>query len=287
MAVDINAAITVSGVNIHIHSISASSASNKEKAYYQHRHPGHEIHYVISGAYKVTCNKNTFYISENSMLLIPPGTYHDVSSAEAGTSKVSFSFGIQKRKNALADEKAEQLCSVYNQNSPIITNLQNSEAQQTLTRLIAILNSQNDDPYKTDKLLTICVSLLLELIPHIADAAPCNQAQETDSVQEDVSFKIDSFLGTNFMHNNAKARMAEELYVSPRQLQRIMKKNYGMNYREKLSETRVQIAIDLLCNSDMPIHKIAEILGYSCSANFSAFIKRNTGKTPSQIRKEQ
>ena len=51
------------------------------------------------------------------------------------------------------------------------------------------------------------------------------------------------------------------------------------------AETRIQIAVDLLRNTDMSINKISEILGYSCSANFSAFIKRNTGKTPTQIRK--
>jgi AraC-like DNA-binding protein len=43
--------------------------------------------------------------------------------------------------------------------------------------------------------------------------------------------------------------------------------------------------MDMLSNTTMPIYRIGEILGYSNTSNFSIFVKRHTGKTPSQIRK--
>ena len=98
---------------------------------------------------------------------------------------------------------------------------------------------------------------------------------------------IDSFLGVNFMHNNAMPKMADQLHISTRQLHRTIKKHYGTNYRQLLSETRLKIAVNMLCNTAMPIHRIAETLGYSSSANFSAFIKRCTNKTPSQLRNQK
>ena len=286
MVSNINESINICGTSIHIHSISTSGSSPNKKSYYQHRHPGLEIHYIISGQCKVTCNGNSFFMESESMLLIPPGTYHDVSPTDPNTSRLCISFRIQKMKDKSSNKKTDNFYNIYNQNTPSTADLHDSEAQRILLKMIALLDGVGDG-YKIDKLLTLCGYLLLEMIPYIADATPCDKPADPDDTQEDVSFKIDSFLGTNFMHNDAKSRMADDLFVSPRQLQRIIKKNYGMNYREKLAETRVQIAIDLLCNSNLPIHKIAEILGYSCSANFSAFIKRNIGKTPSQIRKER
>ena len=89
------------------------------------------------------------------------------------------------------------------------------------------------------------------------------------------------------MHNDAMARMADALHISTRQLHRTITKHYGINYRQKLSEIRLKIATDMLCNTDMPIHRISEVLGYSNSANFSAFIKRCTNKTPSQLRNQK
>jgi len=59
-----------------------------------------------------------------------------------------------------------------------------------------------------------------------------------------------------------------------------------MNYRDKLKEIRLEIALNFLSHSDKSIAQIAQLLGYGSSANFSAFIKKATGKTPSQLRKE-
>ena len=59
-----------------------------------------------------------------------------------------------------------------------------------------------------------------------------------------------------------------------------------MNYRQKLCEIRMEIATNMLRNTDKTIAEIAEILGYSSSANFSTFIKNYSGKTPSQIRRK-
>ena len=287
MVANIDEQIKICGLNIHIHSISTTYDSHGEKTYYQHRHPGIEIHYVMQGQCKATCNKHSFSIPTHSILLIPPGTYHDVSSAQNNTIRFCLSFTIQKSNQEAITPNAAKLIRVFSCDMPVIAQLENTDAQQILQQLILRLEDTKDDLFKNDKLLTQCGSLLLELVPHLDTATTYSTSSKTDAVQDDISFKIDSFLGLNFMRNDAKEQMAEDLYVSPRQLQRIIRKNYGMSYRQKLAETRLQIAIDLLHNSDMSINQISEILGYSCSANFSAFLKRETGKTPSQVRKER
>lgn len=286
MVTNINAAVTLCGSNIHVYSISTNaSIANNRKTYYQHRHPGFEIHYICSGGCKVTCCGSTYSLEQTSMILIPPGAYHDVVPTEPNTVRICLTFSIQN--NISTNSKTNAFYEAFDRKVPAVSSIHDSEPQHILNRIRQLVDSQDVDNYKNDKLLTLCSGLLLELIPYIADTDQRSQIDQGNEGQEDINFKIDSFLGTNFMCNNAKSRIASDLYISPRQLQRIIQKNYGMSYRQKLSETRVQIAVDLLCNSDTPIHKIAEILGYSCSANFSAFIKRTTGKTPSQIRKEQ
>ena len=283
MTVNINRSTLINNANIHIDSVSINHSSNSNKAYYQHRHPGIEIHYIINGQCKVTTGEKSFALSTNTILLIPAGTYHDITTT-SNTSRLSFSFMIQKAGNP--ENSTGSFYGLFSTKDPVAADIHDSEAQNILGRMIALLENSPNDPYITDKLLTLCCTALLELIPYIANADPHDNYVENTQILQDVSFKIDSFMGRNFMLNNAKNQMADDLYISPRQLQRVIQKNYGMSYREKLTETRIQIAIDLLRNSTMPIHKISEILGYSCSANFSAFIKRNTGKTPSQIRNE-
>jgi len=86
--------------------------------------------------------------------------------------------------------------------------------------------------------------------------------------------------------NNGEALLAKRLNVSTRQLNRILKQSYGMNYREKLKEARLKLALEQLCHTDNSISQIAQQLGYSSAANFNTFIKNVTGKTPTQLRKE-
>lgn len=285
MIASINKSIAICNTNIHVDTISINKSTSKEKTYYQHRHPGIEIHYIADGEFKVNCAERYFLLSSNTLILIPAGTYHDITAIKENATKLSFSFMIHKSNNINPGSNSNIFYSTYTKSEPIIANLQDSEAKTILQRMIMLLNKDQDNQFLADKLLSLCGSLLLELIPDVMNTDSNSITAESVQIQEDISFKIDSFMGRNFMHNDAKSRMADDLYISPRQLQRIIQKNYGMSYREKLTETRIQIAVDLLRNTDMSINKISEILGYSCSANFSAFIKRNTGKTPTQIRK--
>ena len=79
----------------------------------------------------------------------------------------------------------------------------------------------------------------------------------------------------------------DSLCISPRQLDRILRKSYGMSYREKLTEIRIEVSMDLLLTTEKSVAEISEMVGYSSPANFSTFIKNVTGKTPSAIRRER
>ena len=284
MTENFNISFPICDTNVHVYSISESSGNpGSEKTYYQHRHPGLEIHYLLSGQCRINCGGATFQLNKDHILLIPASIYHDTVSTEPDTKRISILFKIQKSNHA--SSKSNAFFQKYDCKAPLNADLQNNAASHILQRMALLLETKQQDAYRNDKLLALFGSLLLELIPHIPEASDIMSAEHTVKANEDISFEIDSFLGRNFMCNNAKSRIASDLYISPRQLQRIIQKNYGMSYRQKLSETRLEIATDLLCNTDMQIHKISEILGYSNSANFSAFIKRATGKTPSQIRK--
>ena len=285
MIININETIALCETNLHIYSISTDKTLvNSEKKYYQHRHPGFEIHYVLSGEYHVTCNGQNNELKQNSLLLVPPGTYHNVTASVTSATRLCIIFNIHPH---VAVGTSSPFYEVFGRSRPTLIELKDCEPHYILKRIATVVDDCADKIYKNDKLMNLCSILLLELIPYITAINSKEDVIKSTKKREDINHKIDTFLGTNFMHNGAKAKIAADLFISPRQLQRVIQRNYGMNYRQKLAETRAQIANDLLKNTHRSIHQISEILGYSCRANFSAFIKRLTGKTPSQIRKER
>lgn len=282
----LHAKLPLCDLSVIVHSIKLRKASARSRqTYYQHKHPGFEIHCITAGSCQVMCNSETFSLEPGTILLLPPGMYHNSTDIEKETVHISMCFSLEKPDSAKPGSKAYTFAQVFDHSAPVLVQLQNTEAQQILHKLESLLSGSYDDAYRSDKLFTLFSGFLLEL-PELIGAGKTNPTSSvvTDCSQ-DAAYMIDSFLGVNFMHNNAMPRIADQLHVSTRQLHRTIKKHYGTNYRNLLTETRLKIAVNMLSNTDMPIHEIAESLGYSSSANFSAFIKRCTGKTPSQLRK--
>ena len=126
----------------------------------------------------------------------------------------------------------------------------------------------------------------LGLFQKLTDQRPQPTLEPTDSISQR-DFLIDEFFNLHFGLNDGNERLAKLLCISPRQLDRILRKSYGMSYREKLTEIRIEVSMDLLLTTEKSVAEISEMVGYSSPANFSTFIKNVTGKTPSAIRRER
>lgn len=79
--------------------------------------------------------------------------------------------------------------------------------------------------------------------------------------------------------------LAAQLNLSPRQTNRVLNKYYNTSFKQKLFETRLEIAKDLLIKSDKTVLQIAEEVGYSGANNFHDLFVKKTGVTPAQFRK--
>lgn len=53
-----------------------------------------------------------------------------------------------------------------------------------------------------------------------------------------------------------------------------------------MQKYRMQKACELLCNTNLKIYEIAEMVGYTDSAYFSATFKKMLGVSPRQFREE-
>jgi YesN/AraC family two-component response regulator len=70
-------------------------------------------------------------------------------------------------------------------------------------------------------------------------------------------------------------------------LSKIFKKETGVNFVTYLTERKIEIAKDMLANTDVPIINIALDLSYHEPNYFSKVFKKSTGMTPTEYRKER
>ena len=250
--------------------------------YYQHRHPSFEVYYITSGSCSIVSNQKSYSVQAGQLILIPPGVYHYANDSSEDVSGMTLAFDLTHPSSSLKSKKWALSADLLN--APLTLDTLSSDVEYALLRLRDAAHAPSGSPFSMEKLQVFCTSFLLDL----NDLLSKHQPQEVPSFLPGPTpqdYAIDVFFARHFNCNDASTLLAQTLNVSPRQLNRIIKKTYGINYREKLQEIRLEIATDFLSTTDKSISEIAELLGYSSPANFSSFVKNATGKTPSQIRK--
>ena len=81
------------------------------------------------------------------------------------------------------------------------------------------------------------------------------------------------------------SKLALAFNYSERQVIRIFKKNTGKGFSELLTEIRMNKAIQLLKNKDIPINGIASMLGYSSTYYFNKVFLETFTFSPESFRK--
>lgn len=79
--------------------------------------------------------------------------------------------------------------------------------------------------------------------------------------------------------------VARLLQMSPAYLSRMVKQELGISFVALVTAMRVERAIQLLNATDMPIHEIADQVGYVTQHYFSTAFKKIVGVSPNQYRK--
>ena len=258
-----------------------NTPKNREGDYYEHCHPCFELHYVELGTATFLCAKKCITLSENQILIIPPRTYHKEISSDCENTKMALSVDIKPCSDSTADN---HFYGVFHKNDAICLTATTSIKEGILK--IKELSINNDMSHTVIEKLRAYVHLLMaELYDVLSNNSPSESDFPKDSTLSR-EYEIDTYLALNFTSNSSRNDLAEKLHISPRQLHRVMMKSYGKGYREKLLEIRLEIAVSFLTSTDNSITDISEIMGYSSVESFSAFIKRATGKSPRQIRKD-
>ncbi len=252
--------------------------------YYEHHHSCPELHYVEKGYCEFTCQKKVFKLSAGDILIIPPRVYHHETHISQDMKKLCLLIDIlTPPQDASTPDMA--FYNLFFSGEALKTSA-TPTLEQTLERIHGLLCDRELQYINSERMRALCNLFLVDLFEQAASTAPIEDMPESKPSLSD-EYIIDTFMALKFMPKSSIEELAKELHVSERHLSRLIKQKYHMNYREKSKETRLEIAMGFLRGTDKSISEIAELLGYSNTSAFSAFIKNATGKTPSEIRKEK
>lgn len=96
---------------------------------------------------------------------------------------------------------------------------------------------------------------------------------------------VKKYIRINYMEEIKLNELAEILNLSRAYLSTLFKKEVGISFTEYLIDFRLNRAIEIMAKDNLPLHSVAEMVGYSNYAQFSKIFKKQKGVTPKTFTK--
>lgn len=107
---------------------------------------------------------------------------------------------------------------------------------------------------------------------------------EEDRARNDVVGTVKRYVREHIQEDIYIADIAKQVFLNEQYLMRTFKKTTGISILEFITGERLWLAKELLVNTNYPINRVADMVGYGNYSYFTKIFKRNVGMTPQAYR---
>ncbi len=246
-----------------------------------HAHTEMEVHFVVSGSMSFNLPNRTVEVMGGQAILIPPGMQHQLVNC---TGRIYKRYVLKFSLTPLSDSpEAEFLLNALN--------LQDARVIPIYGRVMELLEDcMREAVERVGGFMTMVETCLMMILTEVArELTRTNKVSYTvrekipiDVVRMQHVQHILDARGTMPISVDALARM---LFLSTRQLQRIVHRQSGMTLHEWMMRARYVKAKELLKEPDLSIAEVAHKLGFASQQSFCRFFRKMEGEPPARYRK--
>lgn len=274
-------AVTVEDLSVEtlIHTASSPSQSDALQDVSRHDHKYSELFACISGELWLNTADGLLRLEAGDLAVVPPGVphVHIRHLQEQDWCAIAFT---GTRRTVPGAAALYRRCAPLFEGDTLI--LLRSQPELCRRALDVTQVSQTTPEYLPALRLTDLLLCIGERMPDAAPSPP-DRVQESELTR---SAYLEHLIQNYYMRPVTAQQIAAMLYVSPRQLTRILQKKYGTTLHELLMEKRVATAGVLLRSTALTVDEIARTVGFGSRAGlYREFCKRR-GVTPAQYRQQ-
>lgn len=269
--------------DLRLHTVTCAVAFLPNQRLYlvPHNHPCFELHLLVSGSVNMVTTEGSYPLSKNDLCLLPPRLYHNAQELVSPISAISFFLTYSKT----AAPSAHGLYDAFDAKMRSFATPQRFERAFAPAHALLELTEEMGRwlPGKKDRLKTKTAEILFSFIDLIC---PELRGEYTDNLSPSAKqmLAIDAFFAHNHQRNVTLKDLADTIFLSERHANRILLDLYGMTFKQKLIETRVHVAMQLLQYTDLSVNEISERSGYRSAVGFHTAFRAACQMTPAKYR---
>jgi AraC-like DNA-binding protein len=255
----------------------------------KHNHAAFELQFIWSGSGTLIFDETEQTLGSGSIHLIGPSIFHAVKPDENDPvvrSTLRFTF----RENKESDPwfpltEAEQLEAVLS--GVNYCRLPVDADHEMLFRLVDEVRHEIETPSLGS--YTNVQSLFAQIIVRVARAIILDSGTTVEyaipsRVKDDLRSHIIDIFFMGYRQNLTLEMLAAQLSLSTKQVNRLLKRYFQTSFKQKLLNTRIEVAKDLLRTSDLPVEYIAGEVGCASTHRFYHLFQKKMGMTPTEYR---
>ncbi len=244
-----------------------------QKEHSFHAHSNYELFFAQRGRVELHFEADSCILNPGQGAIVPPGERHYAVFTDPEDRKMAVAYMLQYREGT---PTAGLLQTLHRGEGWFYLPL-NPRAKTLLSFFAHALWAEEQE---------LCGMYLLAALLECA----CTKTPKESLVKNGTDsaagrlYKIEQTLFVNHTEEVSLRRLAEELHLSPRQLSRFIQKHYGVSYREKILQIRMESAARRLKRGE-DVASVSAAEGYrSLSAFYTAF-RKTFGMTPADYKR--
>lgn len=226
-----------------------------------------------------------FPIEPHTVHLIGPGVYHQIQDHPGQPTtrfNTQFTFSVLKNEDRYTSQVESQ------ELFQILSDVRYTQFLDDggISRFFEAIRSELEFPSvgRYTFIQSLFTQMLVRLVRSI-HPDQTTQGQLPSKINDDLRTRYIDIFFTRYKHPLKLTDLASQLNLSIKQTNRILKKYYNTTFKQKLLDTRIEVAKNLLRTSNLSIQQISEEVGYANVKTFYEAFKARTGVSPSQYRK--
>jgi AraC-like DNA-binding protein len=255
----------------------------------KHNHAAFELQFIWSGSGTMIFDETEQKLGSGSIHLIGPNIFHGVKPDENDPvvrSTLRFTFREDKESDPwFPRTEAEQLETVLS--GVNYCRLPVDADHEMLFRLVDEVRYEIETPSLGS--YTNVQSLFAQIIVRVARAIRLDSGTTVEyaipsKVKDDLRSHLIDIFFMGYRQNLTLEMLAEQLSLSTKQVNRLLKRFFQTSFKQKLLDTRIEVAKDLLRTSDLPVEHIAGEVGCVSTHRFYYLFQKKMGMTPTEYR---
>ncbi len=241
-----------------------------------HNHSHFEIHVCMNDEFKIAISSKEIILKKNEMLVIPPGKYHYTAPLISSSGILILAFSVQQIPSR------EKLFGEIINHLEAISTTPFRLSDSLIEQLVKFKTSVAETLYELSEMKVETYRMMLNLFNEIGVFKHPIESNPTYRNPNDDMLMLERFINARLYN---LATISEILGYSVKQVQRMIKKNYGMSYRELHKKMLHEDIKKLLSDyPDMPLSTVASLCGFTSTTAFYKTFKQLEGCSPREYK---